>query len=114
MGGIFAFGWTPCLGPLLGSILLLAATSRTAVIGGLLLAIFSLGFAVPFLVVGYFLGSSTAYLKRIERYLTIFSIIGGIFLIILGCFMLFSNAAVFTSWVFGWLNFDTNWLLKYL
>jgi len=50
LGTAFAFGWTPCVGPILGSILLIASTSTTALQGGLLLTIFSAGLAIPFFV----------------------------------------------------------------
>ncbi len=50
-GSVFALGWTPCIGPILGSILTLAAASATVVQGGLLLAVFSLGLGVPFIAI---------------------------------------------------------------
>ena len=52
-GATFAFGWTPCLGPILGSVLFLASTSGTVGQGAFLLAIFSLGLAVPFLIISF-------------------------------------------------------------
>ena len=74
VGGAFAFGWTPCVGPILGSILLLAGTSTTALEGGLLLLIFSVGLAVPFLLVALLYSKATQYIPKVSRYLKVVSV----------------------------------------
>ncbi len=64
IGGAFAFGWSPCVGPILGSILLFAGTTGTAVEGAFLLAIFSLGLAIPFLLVALGVSSASQAINR--------------------------------------------------
>lgn len=64
VGGAFAFGWTPCVGPILGSILLLASTNGSALSGAALLGIFSLGLAVPFILISIAFGSASRYINN--------------------------------------------------
>ena len=114
-GATFAFGWTPCIGPVLGSVLVLASASATIIQGAFLLAIFSLGLGIPFLVIAIGIGSASRYLGKLEPYLKAVSVIGGLFLIILGI-MIFTNQ--FGSWLgfiyrmFDFINYDR--LLDYL
>ncbi|MBI3495534.1 cytochrome c biogenesis protein CcdA [Candidatus Berkelbacteria bacterium] len=105
VGAIFAFGWTPCVGPILGSVLLLA--SSTATIGGaiILLAVFSMGLAVPFVLVAIGFSSATKYIKAISRYLNIISVIGGIFLIVLGVLLLTNNFPLLIQYGYKALQF---------
>lgn len=108
-GMIFAFGWTPCVGPVLGTILLLASTSGTVLQGAFLLFIFSLGLAVPFLLVALGFGHATQYIKKISKYLNIISMVGGAFLVFLGVLLLFDKLAVWVSYfyqVFSFINYD--------
>jgi cytochrome c-type biogenesis protein len=67
IGSAFAFGWTPCVGPILGSILLFASTSGTALTGAFLLAVFSIGLAVPFLLITFGISSATQYINTYFR-----------------------------------------------
>ena len=83
-GATFAFGWTPCVGPILGTVLLLASTSGTLAQGALLLLVFSLGLALPFLAIAVGIGWATKYLSSIHTYLDKISIIGGLFLVLIG------------------------------
>lgn len=115
LGSAFAFGWTPCVGPILGSILTLAATSTTAVQGTLLLSFFSLGLAVPFLALALGIGSASAHIAKVSKYLNIVSIIGGVFLIALGILLLTNTFGVWVAYfyqVFDFINYDR--LLDYL
>lgn len=91
IGSIFALGWTPCVGPILGSILLLASTSSTAFQGAFLLAVFSAGLAVPFIIIAFAFSSATKYISAITKYMTWISAVGGIFLILLGILLLTDN-----------------------
>lgn len=108
-GAAFAFGWTPCVGPVLGSILFLASASGTVAQGAFLLAVFSLGLAVPFLLIAAGIGSASRYLGKIIKYLRFVSIIGGAFLVYLG-YLLFTDQ--FGVWLgkvyefFDFLNYD--------
>lgn len=115
LGSAFAFGWTPCVGPILGSVLLLASTSTTALQGGLMLAVFSMGLAIPFLLIALGIGSASRYIQNISKYLNFVSVIGGIFLIFLGILLLTDNIGLLISWgyqLFQFINYDK--LLDYL
>lgn len=115
LGLAFGLGWTPCVGPVLGSILTLAAAGGTIGQGALLLSVFSLGLAVPFLLIALSIGSASAYLGRISKYISIVSIIGGFFLIFLGILLLTNNLGIWIAYVyrvFNFINYDR--LLDYL
>jgi len=115
LGGSFAIGWTPCVGPILGSILLLASTSVTALQGVLLLSIFSLGLAIPFLLLAAGMGFISKYIKHLTRYLHLVTIIGGIFLIFLGTLLVTNKFTLLISWgfrLFEFINYEG--LLKFL
>ena len=90
-GAIFSLAWTPCVGPMLGSILTLAWGSGTAWHGASLLAIYSLGLGVPFLVIGAAFDFITPLLKRIYRYSTAIYIFSGTLLIVVGILILTNN-----------------------
>jgi len=91
IGGIFSLAWTPCVGPILGGILTLAWSSETAWHGAYLLATYSLGLGLPFLIVGATLDSITPLLKTIRRYSSIIYIISGGLLIAVGILTLTNN-----------------------
>ena len=97
LGTAFGAGWTPCVGPILGSILLLAGTSATAGQGALLLSVFSLGLAVPFLAIAAGIGSAARFIERFSSALKVISVIGGLFLICLGILLLTNNMALLIS-----------------
>ena len=109
IGGTFALGWTPCVGPILGSVLLLAGTSATAVQGGFLLAVFSLGLAIPFLLIALVFSRATKYINAISKYLKWISIIGGIFLILLGALLVTDNFGLTIQYgyeILDFINYD--------
>jgi len=87
-GAIFCLAWTPCVGPILGGVLALALGSETAGEGARLLAIYSLGLGVPFLVVGAAFDSITPLLRRIHRYSNVIYIGSAILLIAVGILIL--------------------------
>lgn len=114
-GAAFAFGWTPCVGPILGSILTLAASSATIGQGAFLLAVFSLGLAVPFLIIAASIGSASAYLAKISKYLNVISVIGGVFLVFLGILLLTDKLGVWIAYFYQWFDFiNYESLLDYL
>ena len=84
VGAAFGIGWTPCVGPILGSVLLVATTSATALSGALLLGIFSLGLAIPFLFVAFLTGTATQLLNRLTKAGRILEMFGGAMLLMLG------------------------------
>lgn len=115
LGSAFGFGWTPCVGPILGSVLLLASTSATALKGAVLLLFFSLGLAIPFLLIAVSIGGALRYIEKFARYLNVISIIGGIFLIILGILLFTNNMGLLTSYGFELFKFiEYEKLLDYL
>ncbi|MCZ6647712.1 MAG: cytochrome c biogenesis CcdA family protein [Nitrososphaerales archaeon] len=91
IGASFGIGWTPCVGPILASILVLAGSSGTIASGASLLTVFSVGLAVPFLMVGLFTAKSANLIKRINRRLGIVSILSGALLIGLGIVVFTDN-----------------------
>lgn len=105
IGSAFAFGWTPCVGPILGSILLLASTSSTVLQGTALLAVFSAGLAVPFLLTAAGISKATQYIEKISRYLKWASIIGGVFLILLGVLLITNNFTLLIQYGFKFFDF---------
>lgn len=105
MGGAFAFGWTPCVGPILGSILLLASVSSTALEGAMMLAVFSLGLAIPFILIALAFSKATAYIEKISKYLNIISKIGGAFLVILGILLITNNFGILIEVGYKFFNF---------
>ena len=94
-GGIFSLAWTPCVGPILGGVLALALGSETAWQGAYLLAIYSLGLGLPFLVIGVAFDSVTPLLRRIHRYSTAIYIFSGVLLVAVGILILTGNLVWF-------------------
>ena len=90
VGSAFSIGWTPCIGPVLGSILTLAYTSATVAQGAYLLLFYAAGLGTPFLLMGLGLGSARAFLKRINPYLPFIEIVSGGLLVFVGI-LLFAN-----------------------
>lgn len=88
LGLAFAFGWTPCIGPVLGSILLYAATLNSVSYGTILLVFYALGLGLPFLFLALFLDYLKTYLQKYNYLLKWFSRLGGILLIIFGALLL--------------------------
>ena len=114
-GATFAFGWSPCVGPILGSILTLAATSATVGQGAFLLSVFSLGLAVPFLIIAAGIGSASNYILKLSKYLNVISIIGGLFLIFLGILLFTNKLGVWIVYFYQWFDFiNYGRLLDYL
>jgi cytochrome c-type biogenesis protein len=90
-GIVFSLAWTPCVGPALGSILTLAWSSETAMEGGYLLAIYSLGFALPFLIMGAAFNWVAPLFRKLSRYSFTLQIISGVFLIAIGILIVTNN-----------------------
>jgi cytochrome c-type biogenesis protein len=96
MGLAFGFGWTPCIGPMLSSILLMAAESDTMWRGGRLLFIYGLGLGLPFLLIGILSTLGFQFLNSLKKHMRIISIFSGILLIILGLLLITGNMAYIT------------------
>lgn len=101
IGVTFAAAWTPCAGPILGSILVLAGTKTTITQGAGLLVVYSLGIAAPFLVTAMLINSFLAHSKKFQRIIGVINIIGGAFLIIVGMLVATNYLAVISERLLG-------------
>ena len=99
VGMAFAAGWTPCIGPVLGGILGLAATSQDVGRGMLLLAVYSAGLAVPFLLAAIALESFLNWFQRFRRYLPWVMRITGVLLIFVGVLMVTGEFTRLAGWL---------------
>lgn len=111
VGATFGAGWTPCVGPVLGAILGVAALQGGALEGAGLLAVYSLGLAVPFLLVAAGLGQASAAIRRMGPYLRYVEMASGVLLIFIGV-LLFTER--FTELNSYFLQFTPDWLLERL
>jgi cytochrome c-type biogenesis protein len=98
MGLAFAFGWTPCIGPVLGAILGVAASRDTVGEGAALLAVYSLGLAVPFWIAAGFSGAFMRFLMRFRRHLGLVEKLLGLLLVMTGL-----------AFIFGWVSSAAIW-----
>ncbi len=99
MGLAFAFGWTPCIGPVLAAILGVAGTESTVTRGASLLAVYSLGLGVPFLLAGLFAGPFMHFLKRFRTYLgAVEKAMGGL-LVLTGVLFITGGMATVSYWL---------------
>ena len=99
LGLAFAFGWTPCIGPQLASILTLAATEGSVARGTTLLGVYALGLGVPFLLVALFLSRLSATLTWLKRHMQIIERLMGLLLWTIGLMMLTGGFADFSFWI---------------
>ena len=98
MGLAFAFGWTPCIGPVLGAILGVAAARETVGDGAALLAVYSLGLAIPFWIAAGFSGAFMRFLLRFRRHLgTVEKVMGGL-LVVTGLAFIFGYISAVAIW----------------
>jgi len=91
IGIVFAFGWTPCIGPILAGILTYASTRKTVSEGIILLAAYSAGLAVPFILTSIAVSSFLRLFRKVNRYSAAISLVSGILLIIVGVLIMTDN-----------------------
>jgi len=101
VGFAFAFGWTPCIGPILATILVLAGAEDTVFKGVLLLAVYSLGLAVPFLLTSLGVDRFLAFYTRFRRHLHTVEVISGVLLVAVGVLIFMNNLKLLS----GYLSF---------
>ena len=94
VGAAFGFGWTPCIGPVLGSILTLAAVESSVSKGVLLLSFYSLGLAIPFILSGYGVSKFLEFSKNFKKNIRNISIFGGIILLVTGILIITNKLQV--------------------
>jgi cytochrome c-type biogenesis protein len=108
LGVSFAAGWVPCIGPILASILFLASDSATVWQGTILLAVYSMGLAIPFLITGLFFNRMTPFLRRLNQHSGIVSLVTGVLLLYVAYLLWFDKLgsltnqfAILNQWVLG-------------
>ncbi|MDA8832228.1 cytochrome c biogenesis protein CcdA [Candidatus Pelagibacter ubique] len=108
VGMAFGFGWTPCIGPILGSILALASTEETIYKAILLLSFYSLGLAIPFILSGYLMQKFLLFSKNFKRNINLVTKGGGIVLLITGILILTNQLQVLGYYILNYLPFLQN------
>lgn len=99
VGMAFGFAWTPCVGPVLGAILTLAATTQRAGDGALLLFAYSLGLGIPFLVTALLLTTAFSALRAVSRHAHAIEVASGAFLVVMGTALLFDWVFRLNAWI---------------
>ena len=108
IGMAFAFGWTPCIGPILGSILVLAATEESLARGILLLFFYSAGLAIPFVLSGYLIQKFLIFSKNFKKNVNRVSKIGGVILLITGILIITNHLQALGYYLLDVLPFLQN------
>jgi len=105
VGMAFGFGWTPCIGPILGSILALASTEETIFKAIILLSFYSLGLAIPFILSGYLMQRFLMFSKNFRKNINLVSKIGGVILLITGILILTNQLQILGYYILNSLPF---------
>ncbi|MEY3471308.1 MAG: hypothetical protein RLZZ223_658 [Candidatus Parcubacteria bacterium] len=115
LGALLGIGWTPCVGPILGTILTFLINKGTVADGAILMFIFSIGLAVPFLITAILLAQGRQLLQKIETLTPIIRIISGIFLVLIGILFITNSLEVLGRFIFKTFKFlDYDRILDYL
>ncbi|MBU2602792.1 MAG: cytochrome c biogenesis CcdA family protein [Actinobacteria bacterium] len=105
-GVAFSIGWTPCVGPILASILTLAATGRSPLGGAALLATYSLGLAVPFVLSGLFFARAMGAFSWVKRHFGVIKVVSGVLLVAYGLLMIGGQFTWLTARLAGYQLFE--------
>ena len=105
IGMAFGFGWTPCIGPILGSILILASTTENISDGIVLLFSYSLGLAIPFILSGYLIQKFLLVSKNLKRNMNIINKVGGVLLLVTGILILTNQLQALGFYILEYLPF---------
>ena len=98
LGTIFAIGWTPCIGPTLSAVLVLASDSGDPVRGGLLATVYSLGLGMPFIAIAAGFGWATRSVAFVRKHIRAFNVFGGLLLVLIGLALATGLWNVFVNW----------------
>ncbi len=98
VGITFGVGWTPCIGPILGSILIVAASSGSTVNGVQMLSVYSAGLAIPFLVSALLFNSFLSYSKTLMKYMKFIKAAGGLILVTFGFLLITNKLGIIIGW----------------
>lgn len=101
LGLAFSFGWTPCVGPVLAAILSLAAGGGAAPYGAALMAVYALGFSVPFLILSLFSDVLLYKIKLLNRHLPKIKIAGGLLIVFMGILLMTNRLHALSAWIGG-------------
>ena len=101
IGVTFAAAWTPCAGPILGSILVLAGTEANMVTGAKLLTIYSIGIAIPFLITALLINTFLEHINKLQKILGVLNRAGGAILVVIGILMATNSLAVISDKIFS-------------
>jgi cytochrome c-type biogenesis protein len=104
MGFAFAFGWTPCIGPILSAVLILAAAQETVMRGVLLLVAYSAGLAIPFLLTAIGIGQFLKFYQRFRKHIHLVEVLSGVLLLAVGG-LIFMNRLTWLSGKLAFLNY---------
>lgn len=99
IGLAFAFGWTPCIGPILAGILTLAATQEAVIKGMYLLGVYSLGLGIPFIITGFGVGMFIRFFQRYKRFIRWAESVSGVLLIAIGALIFSNNLTILLRFV---------------
>jgi cytochrome c-type biogenesis protein len=99
LGMAFASGWSPCVGLALSSILLLASSSDTLTHGVLLLGVYSLGMAIPFIIISIVISYSLKTIRKINKYLSKLAFVNGMIMVFLGFLVLSGQMQKISAWL---------------
>ena len=99
LGVVFAFGWTPCIGPTLSAVLVLASDSGDPVRGGVLATVYSLGIGLPFIAIAAGFSWATKSVEFVKRHLRTFNLFGGGLLVLIGILLMTGLWNRFTMWL---------------
>ena len=108
IGMAFGFGWTPCIGPILGSILALASTEETVFKAVILLSFYSLGLAIPFILSGYLMQRFLMFSKNFKKNTNLVTKGGGVILLITGVLILTNQLQILGYYILNYLPFLQN------
>ena len=108
IGMAFGFGWTPCIGPILGSILALASTEETVFKSIILLSFYSLGLAIPFILSGYLMQRFLMFSKNFKKNINLVTKSGGVILLITGVLILTNQLQILGYYILNYLPFLQN------
>ena len=108
IGMAFGFGWTPCIGPILGSILALASTEETIFRAIILLSFYSLGLAIPFILSGYLMQRFLMFSKNFKKNINFVTKGGGVILLITGVLILTNQLQILGYYILNYLPFLQN------
>ena len=109
LGMAFGAGWTPCVGPILASILFLAGSSAKILQGTLLLAVYSLGLGMPFILAGLFFSQFLGARERMKRHFATLRIVSGAFLVFIGLLIALGRLQRFNIFLFRLASWLENW-----